>query len=166
MGWKKSESVSHSVESDSLQSLRLYPVRLLYPWDSTGKNTGVCSHSFLQGIFPTQESNPVSCIAGRFFTTWDTRKAPCNGCYSLTFNFGICQKEHIKFLFYQLSPCWMSQDELFQDNSWPTMFIHLISKLFCNSVSMLTSWPSISSISDLYRDPLGSVLYLRSFKSM
>ena len=162
MGWKKSESVSHSVESDSLQSLRLYPVRLLCPWDSPGKNTGVCSHSFLQGIFPTQESNPVSCIAGRFFTTWDTRKAPCNGCYSLTFNFGICQKS----LFYQLSPCWMSQDELFQDNFWPTMFIHLISKLFCNSVSMLTSWPSISSISDLYRDPLGSVLYLRSFKSM
>ena len=24
----------------------------------------------LQGIFPTQESNPVSCTAGRFFTDW------------------------------------------------------------------------------------------------
>ena len=32
--------------------------RLLCPWNSTGKNTGVGSHSLLQGIFPTQGSNP------------------------------------------------------------------------------------------------------------
>jgi len=32
--------------------------RLLCPWDSPGKNTGVGYHSLLQGIFPTQESNP------------------------------------------------------------------------------------------------------------
>ena len=31
---------------------------LLFPWDSPGKNTGVGCHSFLQGIFPTQGSNP------------------------------------------------------------------------------------------------------------
>ena len=36
----------------------LQPTRLLCPWDSPGKNTGVGSHSFLQGIFPTQGSNP------------------------------------------------------------------------------------------------------------
>ena len=29
-------------------------MRLLCPWNSPGKNTGVGSHSFLQGIFPTQ----------------------------------------------------------------------------------------------------------------
>jgi len=34
------------------------PTRLLCPWDSPGKNTGVGSHSLLQGIFPTQRSNP------------------------------------------------------------------------------------------------------------
>ena len=28
------------------------------PWDSPGKNTGVGSHALLQGIFPTQQSNP------------------------------------------------------------------------------------------------------------
>ena len=33
------------------------PTRLLCPWDFPGKNTGVGSHSLLQGIFPTQESN-------------------------------------------------------------------------------------------------------------
>ena len=32
--------------------------RLLCPWDSPGKNTGVGCHFLLQGIFPTQVSNP------------------------------------------------------------------------------------------------------------
>ena len=38
--------------------IRLKPARLLCPWDSPGKNTGVGCHFFLQGIFPTQGSNP------------------------------------------------------------------------------------------------------------
>ena len=50
--------VSHSVMSDSLQPHGLWPSRLLCSWDSPGKNTGVDSHSLLQGIFPTQGSNP------------------------------------------------------------------------------------------------------------
>jgi len=33
------------------------PARLLCPWDSPGKNTGVGCHFLLQGIFPTQGSN-------------------------------------------------------------------------------------------------------------
>ena len=53
-----SESDSHSVVSNSLQSHGLLPARLLCPWDSPGKNTGVRSHSLLQGIFPSQGSNP------------------------------------------------------------------------------------------------------------
>ena len=32
--------------------------RLLCPWDSPGKNTGVGCHSLFQGIFLTQGSNP------------------------------------------------------------------------------------------------------------
>ena len=43
---------------------------------SPGKNSGVDCHALLQGIFPTQGSNQVSCIAGRFFTVWVTREAP------------------------------------------------------------------------------------------
>ena len=35
-----------------------YPARLLCPWDSPGKNIRVGCHSLLQGIFPTQGSNP------------------------------------------------------------------------------------------------------------
>ena len=34
------------------------PARLLCPWNSPGKNTGVGCHFLLQGIFPTQELNP------------------------------------------------------------------------------------------------------------
>ena len=49
----KSESESHSVVSDSLRPCGLYS-----PWNSPGQNTGVGSLSFLQGIFPTQGSNP------------------------------------------------------------------------------------------------------------
>ena len=47
-----------SVVSDSLQPCGLKPARLLCPWNSPGKNTGVSCHSFLQGIFLTQGSNP------------------------------------------------------------------------------------------------------------
>ena len=49
--------------------------------DSPGKNTGVVCHAFLQGIFPTQASNPGLPHWGRFFTMWATREAHdyCSG---------------------------------------------------------------------------------------
>ena len=49
-----------SVVSNSLPPHRLQPVRLLCPWNSPGKNTGLGSHSLLQRIFLTQGSN--SCL--------------------------------------------------------------------------------------------------------
>ena len=36
----------------------LQPARLLCPWNSPGKSTGVGSHSLLQGTFLTQRLNP------------------------------------------------------------------------------------------------------------
>ena len=45
--------LSRSVTSDSL-----WPYRLYNPWNSPGQNTEVGSLSLLQGIFPTQGSNP------------------------------------------------------------------------------------------------------------
>ena len=44
--------------SDSLWRYGQQPSRLLSPWDSPGKDTGVCCHALLQGIFPTQWLNP------------------------------------------------------------------------------------------------------------
>ena len=49
----KGKSESRSVKSDSLRPHGLYN-----PWNSPGRNTGVGSLSLLQGIFPTQGSNP------------------------------------------------------------------------------------------------------------
>ena len=43
--------------------------------DIPGQNTGVGSLSLLQRIFPAQESNRVTCIAGGFFTNWAIRDA-------------------------------------------------------------------------------------------
>ena len=93
----------------------LWPHGLYSPYNFPGRNAGVGNLSLLQGIFPTQGSNPglphyrqilyqlrhqgnprilawvaytffirssqprnwtgVSCIAGRFFTSWATREA-------------------------------------------------------------------------------------------
>ena len=49
--------VIHSVMSYSLRPHGLFPTRLLCPWNSLGKSTGVNCHSLLQGIFLTQGSN-------------------------------------------------------------------------------------------------------------
>ena len=70
MGEKWSESESRPVVSDSLR-----PRGLNHPRNSPGQNTGVDSCSFLQGVFPAQGSNTVSCTAGRFFPSWATREA-------------------------------------------------------------------------------------------
>ena len=36
----------------------VWPTRLLCPWDSPGKNTGMGCHFLFQGIFPNQRPNP------------------------------------------------------------------------------------------------------------
>ena len=51
--WYLCYSQSHSVMSNYLQPHRLYS-----SWNYPGQNTGVGSLSLLQGIFPTQGSNP------------------------------------------------------------------------------------------------------------
>ena len=48
------------------------------PWNSPGKSNEVGRHFLHHGIFLTQGLNPVSCIEGRFFTTWATREAHKN----------------------------------------------------------------------------------------
>ena len=46
--------------SESLRPPGLQSTRLLYPWNSSGKNTGVGSHFILQRIFPPQGSKRTS----------------------------------------------------------------------------------------------------------
>ena len=57
----------------------LLPIRLHCPWYFPGKNTGAGCHFLLQRIFPTQDSNCISCNSwiGRWVLySWVTREAP------------------------------------------------------------------------------------------
>ena len=65
-----------SVVSDSLWLYGLQPSRLLCPWYSPGKNTGVGSHAFLWGIFLTQGSSPSLLHCRQILYHWATREAP------------------------------------------------------------------------------------------
>ena len=51
-------SLNWKSDSRSAVSHSLWPHGLYSPWNSPGQNTGVGSLSLLQGIFPTQGSNP------------------------------------------------------------------------------------------------------------
>ena len=63
-----------SVVSDSLRPHGLQPVRLLCPWDSPGKNTGVGCHVLLQGIFPPKDQTRISFVSciGKQVLHWAT----------------------------------------------------------------------------------------------
>ena len=75
-------------ESVSVMSNSLQPHGLYSPWNSPSQNAGVGSHSLLQRIFPTQESNwgllhcrwilyQLSCQPGEFhglYNPWDRKE--------------------------------------------------------------------------------------------
>ena len=56
------ESVNCSVMSDSLQPHGLLPTRLLCPWKSPVKNTGVGCHFLLRGSSRPRDQTWVSCV--------------------------------------------------------------------------------------------------------
>ena len=72
---KLSECLKIKSESRSVMSDSLLPCGLYSPWNSLGQNTGAGSLSLLQGIFPTQGSNPGFPHCRRFFTKWAIREA-------------------------------------------------------------------------------------------
>ena len=49
------------------------PARLLCPWNSPGKDTGVGSDTFLQGSFPTQDQTLSPVLQADSFPFWATR---------------------------------------------------------------------------------------------
>ena len=60
-------------ESPSVMSSSLRPHGLYSPWNCSGQNTGVGSLSLLQGIFPTQGSNP-GLLHCRWILYWVSHK--------------------------------------------------------------------------------------------
>ena len=86
-------------------SLWTEPARLLCPWDSPGKNTGVGYHALLQGIFWTQGSNLhllwlLRCR--QIVYCWASREAHKN----LTIFLVKSDKEVVRFLIWVVTT-WM-----------------------------------------------------------
>ena len=88
-----SESKNHSVASDSL-----LPHGLYRPWTFPGQNTGVRSHSLLQGIFPTQGSNPGLLHCRQILYQLSHQGNPFTFTYGIEFfgNF-LCSSKTISF---------------------------------------------------------------------
>ena len=77
VGTLEIENVSRSVVSDFLQPHGLQPTRLLCTWDPPGKYIGVGSYSLLQGIFPTQGSNPTLLHCRHILYRLSHQGSPC-----------------------------------------------------------------------------------------
>ena len=82
------------------------------------KNTGVGSLSLLQGSSLPRNQTGVSCIAGRFFTSWVTRESPDNTArvysifyYVLMFPFRVSLSS-IQFdsFFFIVCPMWFPSE--------------------------------------------------------
>ena len=75
MPWKDCCCQVTSVMFDSLWPYGLQPARLLCPLDSLSKSTRVGCHAILQGILPTQGSNPGLLHWRQTPYCWATREA-------------------------------------------------------------------------------------------
>ena len=88
-----SMSSSISSESYSVVSNSLQPHGLYSPWNSPGQNTGMGSLSFLQGIFPTQGSNP-----GLLHCRWILYQLSHKGSLSSLMNLNYLSEEASEYL--------------------------------------------------------------------
>ena len=77
-------------ESLLVVSNPLWPHGLYSPWNSPGQNTGVGSLSFLQGIFPTQGSNP-GLLVYILFLVHQIRKEDYDSCTSQEYHLLLMQ---------------------------------------------------------------------------
>ena len=82
------ESGSRSVVSDSAD-------RMDYTWNSPGQNTGVGSRSLLQGIFPTQGSNPGLPYCRCLLHQLSPREALCGPCMQKLLVLQLCDLEQV-----------------------------------------------------------------------
>ena len=60
-----------SVMFNSLRPYGLWPARLLRPWDSTGKNTGVGCHALLQKTHIRLRTNRHTSLIKTFIPRWE-----------------------------------------------------------------------------------------------
>ena len=87
-----------------------------YPWDFSSKNTGVGCHFLLQGIFPTQRSNPhlLSVLHGRqilYLLNHQGSPTPAISLASFHFSLpisspGTCQVSPFRTFAYAIPSAW------------------------------------------------------------
>ena len=104
--------LSHSVVSDSLRLHGLESIRLLCPWNFPGENTGVGCHFLLQGIFPTQGLNRVSCSDRRILYHWGTWET----CLLIVLAFYNCYNKLPKTWYLKTTNLHCLSNEIY---SWP-----------------------------------------------
>ena len=94
------------------------------PWNSPGQNTGVDSHSLLQGIFPTQGLNPGVPHCRQILCHLSHKRSPnqynifsyiyiyiqlyIHICISNSFLHRSLQDGEYSFLCYTIGPCFLS----------------------------------------------------------
>ena len=109
--------VSCSFMSNSLRPQELQPTKFLCPWNSPDKNTGVGSHSLLQGIFLTQRLNLglLHCRQIFFYClNHQGSTAPPPQCKIKSLKFGgknqnsVCTFQRVHHWGIQMHPyCWL-----------------------------------------------------------
>ena len=127
----------------TLHNHGLQPTRLLYAWDSPGKNTRVGCHAPPQRTFPTQGSNLHllgPCTAGRSFTTSVSWEAPLSAPFgkspsstslkpvtdlNLFVPPATCLLLSYKLLLFQSSLCCLLCPELSSPEPFRLMKIHI-----------------------------------------
>ena len=93
MIWENS-MCAESLQS-SLTPCKPMDCRLLYPWDSPGKNTRVACHFLLEGIFLAQRSNPcLLCLLH-----WQVGSSPL-----------VSPGKPLKHIHYHMSNSWPVED--------------------------------------------------------
>ena len=122
----------------------MWPHGLYSPWNSPGQNTGVSSCSVLQGIFPTQGSNPGLPHCRRILYCLSHQGSPCFADWAF-YSYIV---SHFSFFVYYILPCecflsWFSHVWLFVtlDLSLPDTSVHgILQARILEWVAMPSPW--------------------------
>ena len=105
---------THSVTlvvSDSLQPYGLEPSKLLCPWDSPGKHTGVGCHALLRGFLLTQGLNPHPlCLLHCMWLLyhWATGEATLAASFSWILTKTTLAHPRIHYIYYKVHEIYLA----------------------------------------------------------
>ena len=138
------ESESHSVVSDSL-----WPHGLYSPWNSPGQNTGVGSLFLLQGIFPTQGSNPGILHCRQILYQLSHRRSPeSKTClfYFWIVASGLLPPIHLEFRLFWSSGSWGDLEEVVDSQGWLECGSSGSCNLSLGTGSILDRWTQLMTL--------------------